>query len=476
MPQTIPSIESTHFDTVVVGFGKAGKTLAGMLARDGRRVALVEQHDDMFGGTCINIGCVPTKTLLHDADLRQQTGSDPAAAYDAAINRKRTLRGKMQAANLKLVETPGALVIVARAEFTGERTLRLVAGDDVLTVTADNVIIGTGATPRIPEIAGLPERPLDDPRVVTSTELIDADRLPRRLAVLGAGFIALELANLFREFGSAVTVLNRGATLAKSDDPESQAAIVEVLTGIGIDLRHETNLVRVDAPSEPAAPLMLTLERGGESSELEVDALLISAGRVPAVEGLGLERAGVEVEGGAIKVDEFLRTTAERVWAVGDVNGGPQHTYVSFDDHRIVADQLLRGLGEGGRSLATRGPVPSTTFITPPYSRVGLTATEARERSAAEGWDVAVARKNIADITAMPRPKAVNDPRGFFQLVVDRASGRILGATLFCVESQEVINLVTQAMRFEIPYTALRDGIYTHPSTTEALNEVLGLV
>ncbi|WP_245559154.1 FAD-dependent oxidoreductase [Microbacterium indicum] len=476
MPQEIANIEATHFDAVIVGFGKAGKTLAGLLARDGRRVALVEQRDDMFGGTCINIGCVPTKTLLHDADLRHQTGSDPEAAYAAAIIRKRTLREKMQAANLRLVETPGAVVIVARAEFTGERTLRLVAGDDELTVTADDVVIGTGATPRIPRIAGLPENPLDDPRVLTSTELIDADRLPRRLAVLGAGFIALELANLVREFGGAVTVLNRGATLARGDDPESQEAIEGVLTGIGIDLRHDTTLARVDAPADPSAPLTLTLESGGAASELEVDALLISAGRVPAIADLGLERAGVAVDAGAIRVDDFLRTTADRVWAVGDVNGGPQHTYVSFDDHRIVADQLLRGLGEAGRSLATRGPVPSTTFITPPYSRVGLTAAEARAQAEARGWDVAVARKDVADIAAMPRPKAVGDPRGFFQVVVDRASGRILGASLLCVESQEVINLVAQAMRFEIPFTELRDGIYTHPSTTEALNEVLGLV
>lgn len=477
MPQQLTTTETTHFDTVIVGFGKASKTLAGMLARAGRSVALVERSASMFGGTCINIGCVPTKTLLHDADLHHQRGSDETAAadYTAAIGRKNSLREKMNAANLAMIETPGAIVFVAEARFTGERTLELTAGDDRLTLTADHVIVGTGATPRIPEIAGLGADPTADARVVTSTELIDRDELPRRLAILGAGFIALEFANLYREFGAEVTVLNRRERLLPGDDADTAAAVEQVLADDGITFAHATELASVDARAD--GPLTLHLTSGGATRELEVDALLLSTGRVPATDGLGLEAAGVEVdERGAIVVDDFLRTSADSVWAVGDVNGGPQHTYVSFDDHRIVADQLLRDRGEGGRSLANRGPVPSTTFITPPFSRVGLSAEEARAQAAANGWDVAVARKNVADIAAMPRPKAVADPRGFLQVVVDRATERILGATLFCVESQEVINLVTMAMRHDLPYTALRDAIYTHPSSTEGLNELLGTI
>ena len=475
---TTLDVQDNHFDTLVVGFGKAGKTLAGLLAKDGRRVALIERDAAMFGGTCINIGCVPTKTLLHDADLRHATGSttDAAASYAAAIDRKRGLRARMNAANLAIVEDPGALVFVAHATFVGERTVELVAGDERLTLTAEHVVIGTGATPRLPEVPGLPDGPLSDPRILTSTELIDTERLPRRLAVLGAGFIALELANLYREFGSEVTVLNRGPRLLKGDDPETADAVARLLTDTGVRFLHDTALTRVDVPAEASAPLTLHVTTGGTEQALEADALLLSVGRVPNVEGLGLDQAGVEVREGAIVVDDFLRTTAENVWAVGDVNGGPQHTYISYDDHRIVADQLLHGRGEGGRSLADRGHVPTTTFITPPLSRVGLSAGQARALASERGWDVAVARQDVADIAVMPRPKAMNDPRGFIQVVVDRTSGQVLGATLLCIDSQELVNLIALAMNHGIGHAALRDAIYTHPSSTEALNAVLGLV
>ncbi|MCB4207215.1 NAD(P)/FAD-dependent oxidoreductase [Arthrobacter sp. UM1] len=471
----------SHVDTLVIGFGKAGKTLAMGLAAAGRSVALVEQSPAMYGGTCINIGCVPTKTLLHDAEASasRRGASDEADAqslYSSALERKRALREKMNAANLAMVEKPGAVVVTGRARFTGERTVRVTAGDDELTITADHVVIGTGSVPRIPSIPGLPEKPLEDPRILTSTELIDRDRLPARLAVLGAGFIGLELANMYAEFGSEVTVLDRGERIAPHEDAETSAALEEVLTGIGVRVRHGAAVESVDTGAGHASPLVLRLAGGehGPGETLEADALLIATGRVPATEGLGLEAAGVETDGrGAVVVDSFLRTSADSVWAVGDVHGGPQFTYTSFDDHRIVRDQLLRGLGERGRSLENRGPVPSTAFLTPPFARVGLTAAEAREQAAEHGWDVRVARAEVKDIAVMPRPKAVGEPRGFMQVVVDGASRRILGASLLCIDAQEVVNLIATAMRHGLTADDLRDGIYTHPSTTEALNGLL---
>ncbi|MDR6892756.1 dihydrolipoyl dehydrogenase family protein [Falsarthrobacter nasiphocae] len=467
--------ESTHVETLVIGFGKAGKSLAVQLAKAGRQVTLIEQSSRMYGGTCINIGCVPTKTLVHSADVRREAPSSPSPEefYASAVERKETLREKMNAANLAMVETPGATVVTGRARFVGERTVEVTAGEDRLRITADNVVIGTGATPRLPSIEGLPENPLEDPRVVTSTELIDRTELPRRLAILGSGFIGLEFASMYSGFGSEVTVIGREDRLAPREDEAASEAIAELLEKQGVALKLGRTLESVSA-GDDGGPLTLNLAGGDSAERVEADVLLISAGRIPATEGLGLAEAGVETdESGAVVVDSLLRTSAPGVWAVGDVKGGPQFTYVSFDDFRILKDQLLAGKGESGRTTEDRGPVPSTTFLTPPFSRVGLTEREARERAADEGWDVAVARKKVAELAAMPRPKALGQTDGFYQVVVDKTSGRILGATLFAVDSQEVINLVTMAMKHDLPYTALRDAIYTHPSSSEGLNELL---
>ena len=424
---TLDQVESTHFDTVVIGFGKAGKTLAMGLANAGRSVALIEESPAMYGGTCINIGCVPTKTLLHDADLHSAVAPGSATGpddYSSAMERKKALRKKMNAANLAMVEKPGAVVIDGRAEFLGERRIKVTAGTDELEVTGENVIINTGATPRVPTIDGLPDNPVEDPRVLFSTELIDRDALPRRMAVLGAGFIGLELANMYAKFGSEVTVLNGKDRLVPHEDSEASEAIEEVLTQNGVRFLFGTSLTSVDAPQSTEAPLTLNLDVDGEAQALEVDALLISIGRVPRTEGLGLEAAGVETGPRGV-VDDFLRTSAKNVWAVGDVNGGPQFTFVSYDDHRIVKDQLLAGKGETGRSLANRGPVPNCTFLTPPFARVGLSEKDARQKAKEEGWDVAVARAKVADIAVMPRPKAVAEARGYLQVVVDRKTEQI---------------------------------------------------
>ncbi|XCB37392.1 FAD-dependent oxidoreductase [Arcanobacterium hippocoleae] len=447
---------------------KGGKTLAAKFAKTGKKVVLIEQDPAMFGGTCINIGCVPTKTLLHDATASHshQFSDD---FYQQAMSRKRTLREKMNAANLAMMEKPGVLVVVAHAEFIDERKLKLTAGTDELEVTADQIIINTGATPVMTPITGLGDNPLLDPRVLTSTELIDRENLPRRLAVIGAGYIALELANISAHFGSSVTILNRNESILPHESEQTRATVEKILSDAGITFMHQTWVEKVAAPADPTAPLTIHTNH----ASFDTDALLIAIGRKPNIDGLNLAAAGIEVKNGAIFTDEFLRTTARNIWAVGDVNGGLQHTYISFDDHRIVADQLLHGKGLSGRSLLNRGAVPTTTFLTPPLSRVGLTAEKAKELAAENNWEVAIANREVSSLATMPRAKAVNDTRGFMEIVVDKKSEQILGATLFCIDSQELINLITLAMDHQLPYTSLRDRIYTHPATTEALNELL---
>lgn len=285
--------------------------------------------------------------------------------------------------------------------------------------------------------------------------------------VVGGGYVGLEFASMFAHYSSAVTVLDRGPRPLRHEDADVAAVAAAALEQDGVRCITGASVTRID---DDDATATVSYAVDGVEHRLEADAVLLALGRTPATQGLGLENAGVAVdERGTVVVDEHLATTADGVYAVGDVKGGPQFTYVSLDDHRIVADQLT---GDGTRSTADRTVLPYTLFLTPPLSRVGLTEEQARE----QGHHVAVAVKEVAQIAAMPRPKIEDDPRGIVKVVVDAATDQVLGAALMHVEAQEVINLVATAMRHGIPASALRDGIYTHPSAAEALNEVLGSV
>lgn len=444
-------------DVLVIGWGKGGKTLAAALAGSGQKVSMVEQFETMHGGTCINIGCVPTKTLVHDAQERRE--DDDAAAYWArAVERRDTLIGTLRDVNHHMLADLDTVTLVdGRARFVAERTVEVAGGEDRLRITAPTVVVNTGAVPVRPDLPGI-----DSPQVHDSTSIQHADPFPRRLAVIGAGPIGLEFASMFAGFGAEVTVLNRSAQLLTGEEPEVVDALGSVLEGDGITVLHEASAQAVEEGPVVVASV------GGQERRLEVDAVLVATGRRPATDGLWLETAGIDVDGrGAIVVDEHLRTSAHGVFAIGDVHGGAQQTYLSLDDHRIVLSQLT---GDGSRSTSDRVAVPTTTFVTPPLSAVGLTEAEAREA----GHEVLVAVQEVATIKAMPRPKTLGDPRGIVKLVVDAATDELLGARLFHVDSQEVINLLALALRTGTTATQLRDGIWTHPSSTEALNETLG--
>ncbi|MDQ4491920.1 FAD-dependent oxidoreductase [Sinomonas sp. ASV486] len=471
-----------EFDDVVIGFGKGGKTLAGVLGRAGRRVAVVEQSEQMYGGTCVNIGCVPTKALVYAAHLGHD--GDDAAHYTDSIAQKDALTAKLRAANFTMLDSVDTItVITARAEFVGPKRVRLSAGTDERELTAERFYLNTGSLPAVPDIPGASEGGhVLSPRIHTSTELISESNLPGRLVIVGGGYIAYEFASMYAAFGSEVTVVDRSPIPLKHEDRDVAAAVASALTGDGVRFLQGARVTGVAESGEtgvPAhdgalAPALVGVATASGPITIEADAVLLALGRSPATAGLGLDKAGVETDGrGAVVVDERLRTTAPDVWALGDVNGGPQHTYVSLDDHRIVLSQVAGG---PERTTADRRTIPTTTFVTPPMSRVGLTEGEARAQADEHGWDVGVASKEVAKIAAMPRPKIVRDPRGLIKLVVDRKTETVLGATLFCVDSQEIVNLVSFAMDHGLPYTALRDRMYTHPSSSEALNEVLGTI
>lgn len=449
-----------ELDLLVIGWGKGGKTLAGTAARAGQRVAIVEASAQMYGGTCINIGCVPTKTLIHDAENNTGNDFDPQY-FQTAVARRDKLTAAMRAKNFSMLDDLEAVMtITGRATFIGPRRIKVEAGNESLELEAKRIIINTGALPAIPDLGGARV----GGRIHDSTTLQHAP-LPQRLVVVGGGYVGTEFASMFAHFGSKVTVLDRGARALKREDEDVAAEVLSALSDVDVEVRTGASVQRIE---EDGATARVHYEQHGEARSIEADAVLIALGRKPATAGLGLETAGIELtDSGAIKVDEHLATSAPGVYALGDVNGGPQFTYVSLDDNRIVADAIL---GTGERSTADRVAVPYTIFTTPPLARVGMSEDEAR----AQGLSIKVAVKKVAEIAAMPRPKIVGDPRGIVKFVVDADTDQILGAALMHVDSQEVINLVALAMRQELTSATLRDSIFTHPSSTEALNEVLG--
>lgn len=456
--------ETLDTDVLIIGWGKAGKTLAGKFARAGRGVVLVERSPQMYGGTCINVACVPTKDLVESAHQRRPD-DDPQAYFRDSAQGRDGLIGKLNAANHKmLADVEGVTLLDGTARFTGPREVAVDTADGTTTVRATTVVISTGTEPARPPIPGA-----DGPRVHDSTSIQHVDPFPRRLVVVGGGFIGLEFADMFAHFGAEVTVLEGDDELTPMLDRDTADELRGALEDHGVTVHLGVTVQEIvddgGDGGDAGTPVRVVTDAG----EHPADAVLLATGRKPATADLGLDAAGVEVdERGYVVVDDQLRASAEGVYAVGDVSGGPQFTYTSYDDHRIVWD-AEEGAGERRRS--DRVAVPSTTFVRPPLSQVGMTHAEARE----SGRRVLLASKKVAEIAAMPRPKILggSDTAGRISVLIDADTDEILGATLFCIDSQELVNMVALAIRLGATAADLRDGIWTHPSSTEAFNEVL---
>ncbi|WP_329578980.1 FAD-dependent oxidoreductase [Streptomyces sp. NBC_01361] len=455
--------KTMHADLVVIGFGKGGKTVAGRMGALGRRVVMIEASDRMYGGTCPNVGCVPTKALVHHSGKRRPD-DPPQEFYAHAVNQVQELTALFRAGNYEALNGADTVtVITGRASFTDAHTVVVGEGADRITVTGDIVLINTGSQPVIPDIPGL----RDNPRTVTSTQLIEQTWLPERLAIIGGGYLGIEFAAIYRRFGSQVTVFETAPKIFGREDDDVAEAAEAILVDEGVQVLSGSRVTEIRDGGSAAT---VVYERGGVGASIEVDAVLAAAGRAPVTKGLGLAAAGVlTTERGAVAVDEYLRTSQPHIFALGDVNGGPQFTYVSLDDSRIVLDQLV---GNGKRTTTDRVAVPHTLFMTPPLATVGLTEKQAR----AAGHRVKITSRPVAEIVAMPRAYAVEETRGLMKFVIDAESDRILGAALLSVDAQELINTVALAMRHGITATDLRDAIYTHPSSTEAFNDVLGAI
>ncbi|EJO7152008.1 FAD-containing oxidoreductase [Staphylococcus pseudintermedius] len=439
-----------QYDLIVVGFGKAGKTLAKFAAQQGKRVAVIEKSAEMYGGTCINIGCIPSKVLVHDGI--------EAASFNDAMQRKRDVVNALNSKNYhNLADEETVDVINMTASFKSAHAIDLLnaQGEAVQTIGGKNIVINTGAKSVIPNIKGIDT----SQRVYDSKAIMDLTQQPKRLVIVGGGYIALEFASIFANFGTTVTVLERSDQILKREDAVIAQQVTEDLTQKGIQFIYNAE---TEAIEDEADVTKVVTNQG----TFEADAVLVATGRKPNTEGLNLEAAGVQLgQRGEIIVNDKLQTSVDHIYAVGDVHGGLQFTYISLDDFRIVKSQLF---GDGKRTLAQRGVVPYTMFIDPPMARVGMTATEAREK----GYDIL---ENQVAVNTMPRHKINNDTRGLFKAVVDAKSGQVLGATLYGQQSEELINIVKLAIDQQLPYAVLRDNIYTHPTMAESFNDLFNV-
>lgn len=451
------------FDVIIIGFGKGGKTLAVEFAKRGQKVAIIERSDKMYGGTCINIGCIPTKTLVHQAKIasgmKDMTLEEKRDFYRNAISVKESVTSVLRDKNYQnLADNPNVTVYTGMGSFISSDTVSVRTATENILLTSKQIIINTGAETIIPSIEGIAGNPF----VYTSTTIMELTALPRRLVIVGGGYIGLEFASMYASFGSQVTVLESYQELIVREDRDIAASVKDTLEKKGIVFRMNAKVQSVMNSSDKAM-VVYKDALTNETVQLEADAVLLATGRRPNTNGLNLEAAGVEVDArGAIIVDEFLKTSNPNIRAVGDVKGGLQFTYISLDDYRIVREELF---GDKERKTTDRNPVSYSVFIDPPLARIGMNEEEARKQN------LNIIVKKLP-VKAIPRAKTLGEKDGLMKAVIDKNTGKILGCTLFAPDSSEVINAVAIAMKTGQDYTFLRDFIFTHPSMSEALNDL----
>ena len=451
------------YDVAIIGGGPAGYTAAEKAAAGGLSTVLFEKN--ALGGVCLNEGCVPTKTLLYSAKVFDTikhapkyavSAENPAFDFPKIIARKNKVVKKLTAGIRMKMKENGVEVVSGEAEIKGraaDGTITIASGEAVYE--AANLLICTGSETVIPDITGVKESQF----VYTSTSIMELTELPKHLVIIGGGYIGLEFASMYASFGSKVTVLEGYPELIGREDRDIAASVQTVLEKKGIVFHLNAKVQYVDG-----ATVIYEDAVTHEIHHLEGDAILLATGRRPNTSGLNLEVAGVKVnERGAIIVDEWLRTTNPAIRAIGDVKGGLQFTYISLDDYRIIREDLF---GAGERRTDDREPVSYSVFMDPPLARVGLSETEARKK----GLNIKV---NTLPVAAIPRARTLGETDGLFKVVVDADTNKILGCSLFGPETSEIINIVSIVMKTGQEYTFLRDYIFTHPSMSEALNDLM---
>ncbi len=448
------------FDAIVIGAGQAGPSLAVRLAGAGRKVAFIERH--LFGGTCVNTGCTPTKAMVASAYAAHlaRRGRDfgfsagpvtvdlraVKARKDAIVMRSRTgvekwLRG-----------TPNCTVLKGQGAFEGPNTVRV--GDDLLE--APQIFLNVGARPLIPQMRGVDSVPF-----LTSTSILELEELPRHLVVVGGGYVGLEFAQMFRRFGSEVTLVEKRPRLAPHEDEDVSAVINEIFASEGITVRLNANCIHLEKQGGEVA-VGAACDEG--EPHIRGSHVLLAMGRIPNTSDLNLAAAGVDIdEAGYIKIDDQLRTTAPGIFALGDCNGHGGFTHTAYNDYEIAADNLLDG---ASRRVSDRIPAYGL-YIDPPLARVGMSEAEVR----AAGKPALIGKRPM---TRVSRAYEKGETFGFIKVLVDRDTSRILGATVFGTGGDEAIHCILTAMYARQPASLLTHSVHIHPTVAELIPTVLG--
>ncbi len=452
-------METQHYEFVIVGTGEGAKFIAWTLGKQGKRVAVIERR--YIGGSCPNIACLPSKNVIHSAKVASYFRRSEefgiakegfTVEMSAVRDRKRKMVRELVDIHIANFKASGVELIMGSATFVAPKTLEVSLNNGgKRRVEGEKIIIGTGTRATIADIPGLRES-----NPLTHIEALELDYVPQHLVVLGGGYIGLEFAQAMRRFGSAVTIIDRNRRLATREDEDVSAALEELCRDEGIELVMGAEVSKVEGTS--GKRLALHIRQGDSTRIVEATDLLVAAGRTPNTDDIGLDIAGVELtDRGYIKVNERLETTAPDVWAIGECAGSPQFTHISFDDFRVIRDNLA-----GGNRVTTGRQTPYCLFTDPELARIGLNETEAK----ASGTPYRLAKIPMA---ADLRTRTLSETRGFMKALIDTESDRILGFTIFGVDGGEIMGAVQIAMIAGLPYTGLRDAVLTHPTLLEGL-------
>ena len=451
------------FDTVIIGTGQSGKPLAVALARAGWKVAVIER--EYVGGTCINVGCTPTKTMVASgrvaylARRARDYGVDAGAVtvdMKRVYERKRAMVERFRGNGQKTLEkAPNLELIFGEARFTGaKRVVVELKGGGTREIEGRKIVINIGCRPAVPQIPGLDRMPFLD-----SSSIMELTELPGHLVVLGGGYIGLEFCQMFRRFGARVTVVNRDPRLIAREDPDVSAEVEKILREDGIEVLNSAQVTRLEKNTDG---VRAELAVAGRAKQITGSHLLLALGRVPNSDRLNLSAAGVETDpSGFIKVNSKLEANVPDVYAIGDVKGGPAFTHISYDDFRVLRENWLNS----GSATIDGRPVPNCMYIDPQLATVGLNETEAQKR----GLDYRVAK---LPMTGVARALEMSETRGFMKAIVDRKSGQILGCTILGIEGGEIMSMLQIAMMGKLPYTAIKEAIFAHPTLAESLNNL----
>ena len=457
-----------RFDAIIIGVGQAGKPLAMDLAKQGRTVAVIERK--YVGGTCINYGCTPTKTLVASAQVAHMARqaneygvhTGPVQVNFEAVKQRKneTVAQFRQSIEKSFDQTEHLTLIYGEARFSGPKQLDVALNDGgQQTVTADLIFIDCGTSALKPDIEGLDTVPWLD-----STAVMDVAELPEHLIILGGGYISLEFGQMFTRFGSRVTLIERGGQLLGREDPDMAEEITTILRDEGLAIHLNTTVEQVRKNADGGIDLHLV--SGDKTTQISGSHLLVAIGTTPNTPALNLDAAGVAVdEKGFINTNDRLETNQPGIYALGDIKGGPAFTHVSYDDYRIIKQNLL---GDGKASITGR-MVPYTVFIDPQFGRVGLSETQAREK----GLNIKIA---TMPMTSVARAIEVSQTKGRMKVIVDADTQQILGAAILGMEGGEIMSMLQIAMMGKIPYTQLKDAIFAHPTLAEALNNLFSKV